>query len=126
MGKKVRVHARVVAPLARVAERLDKLVAAEPPLRRFVSPLGGTLNVRKIAGTDRMSAHAYGIAIDLNPALGNYWRWDKGAWKNRVPQAIVDAFEAEGFIWGGRWAHFDTMHFEFRPELLDASCYPSR
>ena len=39
-------------------------------------------------------------------------------WKNRYPQAIVDAFEAEGFIWGGRWYHYDTMHFEYRPELL--------
>jgi len=29
------------------------------------------------------------------------------------------------FIWGGRWYHFDTMHFEYRPELLDASCYPA-
>ena len=40
-------------------------------------------------------------------------------WRNRIPQAIVDAFEAEGFIWGGRWFHYDTMHFEYRPELLD-------
>src|SRR5690242_16362928 len=27
-------------------------------------------------------------------------------------------FEQHGFIWGGRWAHYDTMHFEYRPELL--------
>ncbi|WP_265937085.1 M15 family metallopeptidase [Aliarcobacter butzleri] len=27
-------------------------------------------------------------------------------------------FEKYGFIWGGRWYHFDTMHFEYRPELL--------
>ena len=86
---------------------------------------GGTFNERNIAGTDRPSAHSYGIAIDLNDALSSYWRWEKsGAWKNRIPQAIVDAFEAEGFIWGGRWYHFDTMHFEYRPELLDQSCYP--
>ena len=39
-------------------------------------------------------------------------------WRNRFPQAIVDAFEAEGFIWGGRWYHYDTMHFEYRPELF--------
>jgi hypothetical protein len=124
LGHKVVVHARVAPALARVAERLKPLLAADPSLRKFVSPLGGTLNVRKIAGTDRMSAHAYGIAIDLNPDLSNYWRWDKHGWRNRIPQVIVDAFEAEGFIWGGRWAHFDTMHFEYRPELLDASCYP--
>ena len=70
------------------------------------------------------SAHSYGIAIDLNDALSDYWRWEKSGWRNRIPQAIVDAFEAEGFIWGGRWYHFDTMHFEYRPELLDGSCYP--
>jgi hypothetical protein len=23
-----------------------------------------------------------------------------------------------GFIWGGYWYHYDTMHFEYRPELL--------
>jgi hypothetical protein len=125
LGRDVRVHARVAPALLRVAERLRPLLAADPSLRKFVNPLGGTLNVRKIAGTDRMSAHAFGIAIDLNPDLGNYWRWDKGGWRNRVPQRVVDAFEAEGFIWGGRWAHFDTMHFEYRPELLDASCYPA-
>jgi hypothetical protein len=43
-------------------------------------------------------------------------------WRNSVPQPIVDAFEAEGFIWGGRWYHYDTMHFEYRPELLDPDC----
>ena len=44
------------------------------------------------------------------------------AWKNQIPQAIVDAFEAEGFAWGGRWYHYDTMHFEWRPELRDPRC----
>jgi hypothetical protein len=27
-------------------------------------------------------------------------------------------FEKHGFIWGGKWYHYDTMHFEYRPELL--------
>jgi len=56
----------------------------------------------------------------------NYWRWQRPKkplkWVNRYPQTIVDAFEAEGFIWGGRWYHYDTMHFEYRPELLDPDC----
>ena len=37
---------------------------------------------------------------------------------NRIPPEIVAVFERHGFIWGGRWVHFDTMHFEYRPELL--------
>jgi len=34
----------------------------------------------------------------------------------------VQLFESERFIWGGRWYHFDTMHFEYRPEFFDTSC----
>jgi hypothetical protein len=39
-------------------------------------------------------------------------------YRNRMPAEIVAIFEKHGFIWGGKWYHFDTMHFEFRPELL--------
>ena len=31
---------------------------------------------------------------------------------------IVEIFERHGFIWGGKWSYYDTMHFEYRPELL--------
>jgi len=34
-----------------------------------------------------------------------------------MPQSVVDAFERQGFIWGGKWNHYDTMHFEYRPEF---------
>ena len=34
------------------------------------------------------------------------------------PHKIVEIFERHGFIWGGKWYHYDTMHFEYRPELL--------
>ena len=37
---------------------------------------------------------------------------------NQIPIQIVRIFEKHGFIWGGFWYHFDTMHFEYRPELL--------
>jgi hypothetical protein len=68
--------------------------------------------------------HAWGAAIDINTAHSDYWRWhgaaDGGvpAYRNRIPPEIVAVFERHGFIWGGRWSHYDTMHFEYRPELL--------
>jgi hypothetical protein len=125
-GHTVRVHRKVEEPFRRVAARLDEAARADPTIDRFFRHLGGTFNWRVIAGTDRTSAHAWGFAIDLDPALSHYWRNDGAtiAWKNSIPQAIVDAFEAEGFIWGGRWFHYDTMHFEYRPEMLDPSCAP--
>jgi hypothetical protein len=39
-------------------------------------------------------------------------------YRNVIPQGIVDIFEKHGFIWGGKWYHYDTMHFEYRPELV--------
>ncbi len=120
MGHPVQVNDQVAPALARIAARVGK----DPALAPFFAKLGGSHNDRVIAGTTRQSAHAWGIALDLNPALSHYWRWSKAGWQNKIPQKIVDAFEAEGFIWGGRWYHFDTMHFEYRPELLDGSCYP--
>jgi hypothetical protein len=38
--------------------------------------------------------------------------------ENRIPWEIVEVFEKHGFISGGKWYHYDTMHFEYRPELL--------
>ncbi len=129
-GRRLLVHEKVAPALRRAAERIARAVAADPSLAPFLRELGGTYAPRNIAGTNRPSAHSYGVSLDLNVARSHYWRWQKPpepiAWRNQVPQAIVDAFEAEGFIWGGRWYHYDTMHFEFRPELLDASCYPQK
>ena len=55
--------------------------------------------------------------------FGDYWQWAKQpegalAWRNRIPREIVEIFERHGFIWGGRWYHFDSLHFEYRPELI--------
>ncbi len=126
LGQPLRVHRKVQAVFARLDRRLQALVAKDPSLRPFLQKLGGTFVWRNIAGTDRPSAHSYGVSLDINVDRSNYWRWEKQPprWVNKIPQAIVDAFEAEGFIWGGRWYHFDTMHFEYRPELLDPACYP--
>jgi hypothetical protein len=82
-----------------------------------------TYNCRAVAGSQIRSMHAYGAALDINTAFANYWRWDSKSgsepiWKNRIPIEIVRVFERHGFIWGGYWYHYDTMHFEYRPELL--------
>ncbi|MDS9468488.1 M15 family metallopeptidase [Paracoccus sp. MBLB3053] len=100
------------------------LQGASENVRAVFSAPGGGFNWRRISGTDRLSAHSYGIAIDLDPELGGYWRWSwavegrVGDYDNRIPPEVIDAFETYGFIWGGKWHHFDGMHFEYRPELI--------
>lgn len=94
----------------------------------------GSFYWRKVRGANRLSAHSYGIAIDVGVPTSNYWLWDNpGAsetarisYKNRMPLKLVRIFEKHGFIWGGGWYHYDTMHFEYRPEILTYSQMVSR
>ena len=97
-----------------------------PELKKYISKIGGTFSWRTINGTKRQSTHSFGTTIDLNTAQSNYWQWECRCtnenadltYKNQIPQLIIDIFEKYGFIWGGKWYHYDTMHFEYRPELL--------
>lgn len=106
--------------LQQISNTLDTL----PHLHKFLQNPGGTFNWRKIAGTDRLSMHSFGITIDINIQYANYWQWvyKEGEafpnYKNQIPLEIVRIFEKHHFIWGGKWYHFDTMHFEYRPELF--------
>ncbi|MGM9821645.1 MAG: M15 family metallopeptidase [Muribaculaceae bacterium] len=106
-----------------------KAVAAElgqhPDLRPYLKS-SGTFYWRTVRGAKRQSAHSYGIAFDIGVDHSDYWLWknpgaaetDRIQYANRIPRKIVDIFQRHGFIWGGAWYHYDTMHFEYRPELL--------
>ena len=119
-GHAVRFAPEAAAALRAVSAEIDALPAA---IRHAAYPTAGTYACRGVADRGQPSMHAYGAAIDLNLSYSSYWLWDtrgaaKPVWRNRMPREIVDAFERHGFIWGGRWYHYDTMHFEYRPELL--------
>lgn len=125
VGKMLRVSKvnGVDRQLQKVSDELDRLPFR---FRKYLKRLGGTFNWRPIAGSEALSPHAFGIAIDINVRYGNYWRWDaekngQPSYVNRIPREIVDVFERHGFIWGGKWSRYDTMHFEYRPELLLAA-----
>jgi hypothetical protein len=126
-GLKVKFNAQngAAAALGRVGQKLAALITGQPEWRKYIFPMGGVVTWRSIAGTNRPSPHSWGIAIDLNPQYGAYWQWRKslsGAsllnLRQSYPWQIVKIFEEEGFIWGGKWSHYDFMHFEYRPELL--------
>lgn len=121
-GERLRVTKRHGAAGALQAVASD--LAGRAELRRYLVPSAGTFNWRRIAGAATLSVHSFGAAIDLNTSFADYWGWaSKGKdgalrYRNRYPLEIVEIFERRGFIWGGRWYHFDTMHFEYRPELI--------
>lgn len=84
-------------------------------------------NDRTIAGTSKISMHALGLAVDINPLLNPYlspnrvWYPDDshvdrsdlkpGMFSDTHP--IVRAFTERGFEWGGSWERPDYHHFEW-------------
>ncbi len=68
---------------------------------------GGCFNFRPQRGSSKkLSLHAWGVAIDLNPSTNQL-----GTLGEMHPGVVV-AFESSGFEWGGRWERTDPMHFQ--------------
>ena len=94
--------------------KIKAMLARDPGLRRYLLPASGGVVWRVIAGTARLSAHSFAAAVDVSPRGNPYWRnLPRGtnmlAVRQAFPPAIVAAFEAQGFIWGGKWSEFDLM-----------------
>jgi hypothetical protein len=136
LGRSTRIHYIAYDALKRVEARIVELAEADPAVREFIDNLSTVhgYNWRNIAGSGSRSYHSYGLAVDLVPrsfsGLPVYWRWASEAgwtdwWRIPVarrwspPQPVIDAFEGEGFYWGGKWLFFDNIHFEYRPEVFE-------
>jgi len=132
------VNARVAADVVAV---FGKLHAARFPLEEMrvvnapelgAPPTGDGNNTtafvcRPARGQTRWSAHSYGLAVDVNPFCNPYLRGDlvlpelassyldRGNVRPgmlRAGDAVVRAFDAIGWTWGGTWrSPRDPMHF---------------
>ena len=81
-------------------------------------------NYRLAVGKAKLSQHAYGRAIDINPVQNPYIKGvlilpPHGVYNPAVPGTllpegpVVTAFEKRGWTWGGRWTTLkDWHHFE--------------
>ena len=134
-GKSVSVHGYIQKPLQRINQRILELSKTAPEIAAFLRGIKSIdgYNWREIRGTQRKSFHSWGLAVDILPKkLGGkaiYWEWERERNENWMilplnerwtpPAKIIEAFEAEGFIWGGKWDLYDDMHFEYRPELFE-------
>ena len=73
---------------------------------------GGCYNYRRISGSGRLSTHAWGAGIDLDPDRNPLGKaYDEG--EGMMPRPVIEIFEAEGWKWGGRFiSRPDCMHFQ--------------
>ena len=135
LGRRVFVHTMCIEPLRRTESIIMEEASGSEEVRRFISDirLMYSLDRRSVHGTENISYHAYGLAIDIIPRSYRgkhvYWKWSavfdprwfdvpiEKRWS--PPEQVVSAFERNGFIWGGKWYHFDGVHFEYRPEIIE-------
>jgi len=134
LGQPVMVHYSILVQLSLVEERILRASKNDAAVRQWISNIKSIdgWSWRNIAESQSRSFHAYGAAIDILPksygGLETYWLWTSQhtpAWwtvpytrRFHPPQEVIKAFESFGFIWGGKWRYYDTMHFEYRPEIL--------
>lgn len=113
--------------LENAVKEILALAGKNPNILNCLFPCSGTFNYRNISGTNLRSPHSFAIAIDLARDRRDYWKWvDKSEGSARIksyPKEIVEIFEKNNFVWGGKWSHFDILHFEYRPEIIFKSRY---
>lgn len=122
-----KIKVTTVNGIDKIVKQLSAALDEHPEYKKYINAIGGTFSWRKISGTNRLSMHSFGMTMDINVKNSNYWQWDCKcknenatlSYRNQIPLKLVAIFEKYGFIWGGNWKHYDTMHFEYRPELLN-------
>jgi hypothetical protein len=134
LGNPVTVHFMIMENLALVEEHILAAARVDSRVQAWINNISNLegWSWRNIAETQSRSFHSYGLAVDIMPrSFGGretYWLWTirhRPDWWNvsynerfHPPAAVISAFEKFGFIWGGKWLYYDTIHFEFRPEVL--------
>jgi hypothetical protein len=78
-------------------------------LQTKITSFGGCFSFRSQRTGTKLSTHAWGIAIDLNPET------NAQGTEGDMDQELISIFRGAGFKWGGDWEGktCDPMHFQF-------------
>lgn len=112
------IRARLLAPaIASIRSVFAQVQEFEPELYARIAS-SGSLCVRLIRGSaGSASAHAYGLAVDIN-IDGQLDNFADG--KTQLGLILMaDFFKKEGWIWGAGFRREDSMHFEVSREKIE-------
>ena len=76
-------------------------------LDEYVRTYGGIYAHRPVRGAQKMSTHAWGISVDINPERNGL-----GSLGTQHP-GVIAVLCRHGFQWGGLFSRKDPMHFQF-------------
>lgn len=106
-------HELVAAGAQRAFDRIAALYTPAQIIDLGLHLYGGCFNFRKMRGGSSLSTHAYGLAIDFDPARNRLnWGADRARLAQRDAVPFWRAWEAEGWTSLGRARNFDYMHVQ--------------
>lgn len=106
-------HEKVHASIKRVLQRVLEHYGIDRIRELHLDLWGGCLNVRRERGGTRWSTHAWGIAIDYDPARNQLqWGRDRAAFAQPEYDPWWRFWEEEGWQSLGRTKNYDWMHVQ--------------
>jgi hypothetical protein len=101
---KIYCHKKLISTFTRVFQAIH-----ENHLQKYIRSFGGCYTYRNKYTQTQLSAHSWGIAIDLNPET------NMPCSRGDMNPEIVRIFRSYGFEWGGDWKrrNRNPMHFQW-------------
>ncbi len=107
----IRIHKKCADSLSTVLESIWQASGRkEQQIRVWGMHLfGGAYNYRLMRGVNQLSMHAWGCAVDFDPAKNGFGD-STPAFEQHKP--VLEVFADEGWTWGGKWSNLDGMHWQ--------------
>ena len=110
---KISCHKLIVDNLSNVFKDILDYYGLEKIQELGIDLFGGVYNCRPMRGGTKFSKHAWGIAIDLDPARnGLKTTFKKAQFSKPEYDKLHEIFEKYGFINLGKTRGYDAMHWE--------------
>ena len=111
--RQIMCNKKVSESFYKILETVSKEYSEAEIKKHGFDLFGGCLNVRRIRGGNRWSTHAWGIAVDFDPARnGLRTPWSQAYFSRPECESFVQAFKDEGWYSLGLERNYDAMHFQ--------------
>lgn len=111
--RRISLHKKVADSASRVFKRIHETYGKAKIKDIGLDLFGGSLNVRRMRGSNAWSMHSWGIAIDFDPDRNELtWGRDRARLAKPDCEDFWKAWEDEGWLSLGRSRNYDWMHVQ--------------